>query len=330
MRIGVIGLAGVGRNHLEVLSRLPQYEIAAACDINGAVLAERTADMDLDRYTDAQEMMDNTALDAVSLCTPPKVHLPHTELAAERGIHVLCEKPMAPDTATCQRMIDACERAGVVLMIAHKKRYVSAIRRLKELADGPLGPIEVLMHRYPHPWMPEHEWFWAEDDGGGPLVENAVHAADTLRFLLGDVSRIYAEGDVFNARHHAPQLNVALYTARFASGAIAMVGAGMVSIPTPGMIFEDIYVACTHGIAEVSGPFDNPNKLTYAFRDDFRKMHTETFGDDPFVREFEHFDECVRTGASPLTSGYEGMKAVELCHAVKRSARSETPVTVGN
>ena len=110
-------------------------------------------------------------------------------------------------------------------MVAHKKRYVPAVARLRQLIDTDLGQPEGLYHRYPHPWMSEAAWFWAEDDGGGPLLENAVPAADTARFLLGDIERLYAEGDVFNAPRRAPQLNCAVYTVRAASGAIGMIGA---------------------------------------------------------------------------------------------------------
>lgn len=329
MRIGVIGLAGIGAHHLRVFAGLDEFELVAACDINPAVLEERTRDMDVARYGDAEEMMDRERLDAVSLCTPPKVHVPHTELAARRGIHVLVEKPMAPTPEACQVMIDACAAGGAVLMVAHKKRYVPAVARLRELIDTELGRPEVLYHRYPHPWMSEAEWFWAEDDGGGPLLENAVHAADTVRFLLGDIERLYAEGDVFNAPRRAPQLNCAVYTVRATSGAIGMIGAGMIGTPSPGLAFEDFYIACEHGTAQVSGDFDNPAHLRYALRARPAEVHSESFTDgDPFAAEFRHFAECVREGKEPLTSGSEGKKAIELCMAVKQSARTGQPVVL--
>ncbi len=329
MRVGIVGLAGIGQQHLRVMSAMEEYDVVALCDIREEVLRQRAEGLSVGCYTDFAEMLERETLDAVSLCTPPACHLPHTRLAAARGIHVLAEKPMAPDAVQCQAMIDACAEKGVVLMVAHKKRFVRAYRRLRELAEGPLGRIEVLMHRYPHPWMPETDWFWAEDDGGGPLVENAVHAADLLRFLLGDIERVYAEGDVFHAEHRAPQLNVALYTARAKSGAMAQVGAGMVAFPVPGMMFEDVYVACEHGIAEVSGDFDNPVRLRWALRSAPDALHHESFeGEEPFRDEFLHFAECVRTGATPVTSGAESRKAIELCLAVKRSARTREIVTL--
>ena len=327
MRIGIIGVRGIGNHHLNVLSAMDEFHVAAICDVDAGILAERAAGRELATYGDAAEMMDAERLDAVSLCTPPKWHLPHTRLAAERGIHVLCEKPMAPSVEDCAAMVDVCGSAGVALMIAQKKRFVRGVQRLRELLDGSLGQPWMLLHRYPHPWLPEMDWFWAEDDGGGPLLENAVHAADTLRFLLGEPVRVSAEGDTWGAAHRAPQLNCAVYTARFASGAIATVGAGMVALPAPGFMFEDLYVACEGGIAELSGDFDNPTRLRYAFRSAQSEVHEERFdGEDPFRAEFRHFLDCARDGREPLANGTEGLKSVAFALAVKQSARSGAAV----
>ena len=87
-------------------------------------------------------------------------------MAAIRGIHVLCEMPMVSTVADCQQMIDVCKANGVVLQIGHKKRFLPPLLRLKELAGGGLGPIQYMVHRYPHPGMSDKEWFWAESDGG--------------------------------------------------------------------------------------------------------------------------------------------------------------------
>jgi len=329
MRIAIVGLGGVGVHHLRIMSAMDEFEVVAACDTNEDLLQERTKGRSIACYADAAALLATERLDAVSLCTPPKAHPPHTRWAAERGVHVLCEKPMAPTPELCQQMIDDCTRHHVVLMVAHKKRFVAAVQRLKHLCDTDLGPIQVLYHRYPHPWMSEADWFWAEDDGGGPLVENAVHAADCLHFLMGDVERVYAEGDVFNAPHRAPQLNCAVYTARFQSGAMAMVGAGMIGTPAPGLMFEDFYAACVNGTAQVAGGFDNPTELKYAFRNKPTELHVEEFeGEDPFVAEFRHFSDCVATGRTPISSGPESKKAITLCHAVKASARTRTPVEI--
>ncbi|MBM4082585.1 MAG: Gfo/Idh/MocA family oxidoreductase, partial [Planctomycetes bacterium] len=108
MRIGVIGLAGVGKAHVLKFSALEGATLACVCDINKEVLAEAAAKHGVPGYADAGEMLAKEKLDGVSLCTPPASHLPLTRLAAERGVHVLCEKPMATTLEQCQGMIEVC------------------------------------------------------------------------------------------------------------------------------------------------------------------------------------------------------------------------------
>jgi len=326
MRVGVIGLAGVGRKHVDVFGEIA--ELACVCDLNKEVLSEAVTKSGARGYDDAKAMFEQEALDAVSLCTPPASHLPLTEMAAAKGVSVLAEKPMANSVENCQAMIDVCRDRGVTLMIAHKKRFVPMVAKLKELTQGDLGPIKFLLHRYPHPGMSRKDWFWSAQDGGGPILENAVHAADTIRFLCGDVERVHAEGSTAFAEERAPVINCAVYTVRFRSGAIATVGAGMVSCP--GFSFEDFYVATDAGVAEVSGPFDNADTLKYVYRENPKDVTEERVeGADPFLLEMQHFLECVEQKKEPLTSGSEGMKAVELCLAVKQSAAEGQPVVLG-
>ena len=328
MRVAVIGLAGVGRAHVDRWAKSPNAELVSVCDINRQIADEFASEYEVKGYTSTEEMLDTEDLTAISICTPPKVHLALTRMAAAGGIHVLCEKPMASTVSDCQEMIDVCRSAGVVLQIGHKKRFIPPLLRLKELTDGQFGPIQYMVHRYPHPGMSNKDWFWAEDDGGGPILENAVHAADILGFLMGDVERVYAEGGTFFAPHRKPQIDCAMFTLRFKSGAIGVVNAGMVSMG--GFSFEDFYVANENGVAEVIGRFDSAETLRYSFRDDPETLQEENYPNfDSFRAEIEHFIECIQTGNEPRASGKAGMKAVAICRAVKRSAEIGEPVKLG-
>ena len=327
MRVAVIGLAGVGRAHVDRWAKSPNAELVSVCDINRQIADEFASEYEVKGYASTEEMLDREDLTAISICTPPKVHLALTRMAAARGIHVLCEKPMASTVEDCQGMIDVCRSAGVVLQIGHKKRFIPPLLRLKELTAGDFGPIQYMVHRYPHPGMSNKDWFWAEDDGGGPILENAVHAADILGFLMGDVDRVYAEGGTFFAPHRKPQIDCAMFTLRFKSGAIGVVNAGMVSMG--GFSFEDFYVANENGVAEVMGRFDSAETLRYSFRNDPETLQEENYPNfDSFRAEIEHFIECIQTGREPRASGEAGMKAVAICRAVKRSAETGKPVTL--
>ncbi len=325
MKVAVIGLAGVGRVHVDQWAALPAAELVSVCDIMPPIAADFASRHNVKGYTSAEEMLDKEDLTAISICTPPKVHLVLTRMAAARGIHVLCEKPMASHVEDCQGMIDVCKVNRVVLQIGHKKRFIPPLVRLKELAEAEFGPIQYMVHRYPHPGTSDKDWFWAEDDGGGPILENAVHAADILGFLMGDVALVYAEGGTFFAQDRKPQIDCAVFTLRFTSGAIGVVNAGMVSMET--FSFEDFYVANEKGVAEVTGKFDRPEILRYGFRQYPSVVQQESYPNfDAFRAEIEHFMECIQTGSEPIASGEAGMKAVAICRAVKKSAEIGVPV----
>ena len=323
MRVGVIGLAGVGRTHISKWSEIA--DLVSVCDLDSTVLAQITESSQINGYTSVEQMLDKEDLQAISICTPPKSHLSITQQAADRGIHVLCEKPMASTVSDCQAMIDICSCQSVVLQIGHKKRFLPAIQRLKEISEGDLGIIQYMVHRYPHPGPSNRDWFWAEDDGGGPILENAVHAADILGFLMGNVTRVYAEGGNLLATDHKSQIDCAVYTLRFASGAIGVVNAGMVS--TPQFNFEDYYVATSAGVAEVKGKYDSADTIRYSFRSNPNQVEEKSFPNfDSFRAEIQHFVNCIETSEVPLADGYSGMKAVAVCRAVKQSSETGKPV----
>jgi len=330
LRVSVIGL-GIGARHADRYATLADARLVAVCDREESLAADAAAQYGCAASTDAERMLDDHRPDAVSICTPPATHAALTEAAAARGIHVLVEKPMAPTPADCERMIVACRQAGVQLMVGHKKRFAPPFVRLRELAapEGPLGPVRQVIARYVHGGMPDKDWFWSEEDGGGPILENHVHTADTLGFLAGRPSRVHAEGASRFVDGRAGQLNLAAYSARFSGlepgrDVVVSVGYGMVGpIPFRPLCDEHWLFACDRGVAEVSGPFDNPWLLRWALRGAQRAedVREEGWPDaDPFQSELEHFLDCVRNDRPPRAGGAAAKQAVEFCLAVKESA----------
>ena len=239
MRAAVIGLR-IGQRHAEVYRALEGVDLVALCDLDDAVLRQACQRFSVSQaYRDAEAMLDRAKPDAISVCTPPKSHLPLARAASERGIHLLVEKPMAVSPSEAEEMIRLCRDREVTLMVGHKKIFSPPIIRLRALLDRDLGPALYAIHRYPHPGWSDKAWFWSEDDGQGPIFENAVHAAYTLRFLLGEPERVYAEGGNLFPERHAHQIDGAVCTIRFRGGAVASLSAGMFGVMPFG--FEDYY-----------------------------------------------------------------------------------------
>jgi len=322
LRAGVIGL-GVGRRHALAYRNSDLCRLVSVADRNPA-LTGPFATSSTKVYASGVEMLESEDLDVVSVCTPPSTHCQLTVNALERGIDVLCEKPMAPTVRDCETMIQASRRTGRRLMIGFKKRFEHGYLRLKEEFSSSLDPY-MLQFTYVCTGGVRKSWFWSETDGGGPIIENTGHAVDLLRFLLGDVTRVYSEADNYIAKRLGiEQIDSAVFTLRFESGQVADVCAG--AWATGPLKRERLIAYCTNGIAEIQGAFDQPDLLKI-YR--YGGKTVETFNvlcTNPIEREIQAFLECVSSGTDPPIGGIDGMKALEICLAIKESARTGRPI----
>jgi len=319
MRVGVIGL-GIGKRHVQSYLALSDVDLVAVADLDPERRAWAVERCGCRTYEDGEALLEAEKLDAVSLCTPPASHLRLTCAAAQRGVHVLCEKPMAPTLEDCDAMVEVCRRHEVLLMIAQKKRFHPLVQRVKELTSGPLGPIRWAVVKYALGRV-GMDWFWDEADGGGPIQENSIHAVDTLRYLMGEVQTVMATGgNLFNP-DRAPQVDVAAVSLQFETGAVAALGLGQAT--EWACADEHFFFACEGGEARFSGPFDNAVRWWMALRSKPGEPETEEIApDDCFDREIGHFVECVRNGTEPLVTGESARNSVAVTLAIKESIRT--------
>ncbi|MEN6547918.1 MAG: Gfo/Idh/MocA family oxidoreductase [Armatimonadia bacterium] len=327
MKLAVIGL-GIGKVHAQVIHDAPDFELAAVCDLDEARVSECASRLGTRAYTDWQQMVNETRPDGVCLCTNPKSHLPLGSALAGCGVNVLCEKPMAPNVEQCLALAEACERAGVTLMIAQKKRFAPAIAFLKEHLNADFGKPLSLNYRY-HPGQVPMNWFWQEDDGGGPILENAVHVFDTLRYLIGDVKTVRGIGGNILNPDRAGQVDLALGLLEFENGCVGAVELGTAS--EWAMADEEFYLACEHTVVRSRGGFDRPSEILYLNR---AEAKPQTFcvdyegakGSQDFEAEIRHFVECIQKQQQPLITGRDAAKSIAVCQAMKRAVREGTTV----
>lgn len=173
LRAGIIGCGRAAAPGHALPYRLhPRVELAAVCDPDeekAAKLAKRFGIKDV--YGDAVEMMDGAGLDVVSVCTPTFLHAEQTGAAAARGIHVMCEKPMASGPAEGERMIKVCADAGVVLHIGYNKRFDAGILKVRNL---------VAAAAYGRCFQAEFRWYGLLTMGNVPAVRSAWKALGAL------------------------------------------------------------------------------------------------------------------------------------------------------
>ncbi len=194
LRFGLIGCGRISQVHLECLAKEPSTQLVAVADIDRAAADRAASAFSASAYSDPRKMIDECALDAVVLCTPPNTHKPLAELSLGRGLHVLCEKPLALSVEDASAMVEMASKAGRVLMMASKFRYVQDIVRAKNIMDsGLLGEIVLFENEFCSRVDMTHRWNARSDvSGGGVLIDNGSHSVDIVRFLLGPIETLQA------------------------------------------------------------------------------------------------------------------------------------------
>jgi predicted dehydrogenase len=228
LRVGLVGCGIVAKGHLQAIDGSPVWELSGIADIDEARLQEVQGRYPVAHaYGNHREMLDSVELDAVVVATHAESHCEITLDALSKGVHVLCEKPMASSVDECRRMADAAEANGLLLAINFNTRSSPQYRKIKQLIDeGAVGPIRVVRIVYnwsAHQWQPPErlEHFMAN---GGPLIDSAVHFFDGVRWYTGqEYVRIDANGLVLPPYEH-PQHGIA--SCLMDGGSIALVEAG--------------------------------------------------------------------------------------------------------
>ncbi len=191
VRVGLIGLGGIGVAHLKAYAQLPDVRVVAGAEPAEERGREVAAAYNVpDLYTNYEELLARDDIDAVDVCVPNYLHAPIGIAALEAGKHVLCEKPLALSGDEAKQMVDAAERAGRVLQVAFNHRRRGDAQVLKRYIDeGGLGRIYYAkaywMRRSGIPGL--GSWFTSKKlAGGGPLIDLGVHILDLAMYLLGE------------------------------------------------------------------------------------------------------------------------------------------------
>ncbi|PFG14553.1 Gfo/Idh/MocA family protein [Bacillus sp. es.036] len=195
LKIGVIGCGSIAKHrHLPEYAANTQIKIVAVCDIVKSRADETAVLYGAKSYESYEELLQNSEVDAVSVCTPNYLHAPVSIAALKAGKHVLCEKPMATSRADAKEMIEAASTSGKKLMIAHNQRFVPSHAKAREiLASGEIGKMYSFRTAFGHPgpegWSVDgkESWFFEKDKAFiGAMGDLGVHKTDLIRYLLNE------------------------------------------------------------------------------------------------------------------------------------------------
>jgi predicted dehydrogenase len=346
---GILGPGLVGAVHATALSRIPDARLVAVAGATAgsARAAALAAEQGARAHGDLRSLLADPAVDALIVCTPHPLHAEAAIAAAEAGRHVVVEKPMALRPDECDAMIAAADRAGVLLSVVSQRRWYPAVRRVKDAIDHgrigrpALGTVEVLGWRGPEYYAMDAWRGTLAGEGGGVLVNQAVHQLDLACWFLGEA--IDVDGWTANVNHPGIEVeDTAVAIVRFGSGAVGSIVAS--NSQRPGLHARihvhgsdgwsvgvetdrgSIFVAgvtppslATTDLWTIPGEEDRPERWTREDAAEVEGLDLATHFHEVQLRDVV---AAIRDGRPPAVTGDDGRRTVVLMAAIDEASRT--------
>ena len=316
MRIGLIGAGAVAPFHARAADRIPGVALTAVCDLNRAAAARVATEDGAAVYTDHRALMDSGDVDAVIVNTPHALHKQMVLDAAERGLHVLAEKPLATTLADCDAMVQACRGAGVTLAVGHIQHFLPDKRAVAAVvASGELGSVRLVHDYRSTDYRPgtRSPWFFSPAmAGGGALMNVGAHCLDRTVWLTGTPAWTVSATTV--ARFDVAVETDALLSLRHADTTSSV--SVLSDVPHP---VDEVSVVCERGVLVA-----DPRRGAFLRRDGRTRTLSEPGPDDipdAFRRQLTDFVDTV-SGKPPAVSLAHSRHVVELVLAAYQSSRA--------
>ena len=275
-------------------------------------------------YTTYDQIAQNPEVQVIYIVLPNSMHAEYTIRGAKAGKHILCEKPMATTTKDCERMIDACNKANVKLMIAYRSQYEpNDVALVKMIKDGKLGKLRQFVATNSQNEGDPTQWrLRREMAGGGCMPDVGVYCLNAARFLSGEepyeilATTWQPKDDPRFAEVEASCQGIA----RFPSGFTATFNSGYDAHKSQFLRIEG-----TEAFAELNPAFAYHGiKLRYSKLVDGQEvMHEPGIEEkDQFAAEMDHMALCVQQNLRPHTPGEEGLQDQRITDAIYESART--------
>ena len=341
-RYAVVGL-GIGRAHMDAAAQSERAELVAVCDLIEKKLAAAKAKYPYIRtYNDFDEMIKSPDIDIVSICLPSAMHADFAVRAMEAGKHVLIEKPIDITVAAAMKIEAARKKTGLVAGVVHQNRYNVPMAPIKAAVDeGRLGKI--FLGTFAVKWYREQSYFdgnwhgtW-DMDGGGSLMNQAVHTVDLMQWLMGEPVSVSSVMGIYN--HDIETEDLTVSTLKFEGGAVASFISTTCAYPG---ISTDIQLYGTRGTVEADADMLKTWKLADSDDEDVEEeeMLAKYGGgngraekNDPSVitghrAVVEDMICAVLDGHDPRIMPTEAMKSVRIVEAIYESARTGKEVKI--
>jgi predicted dehydrogenase len=325
MKLAVIGVGSMGRNHVRVLKDIPDIDLVGVVDVNVGTAQVMARRYGVRVFGDYSSLFEETPPDALVIAVPTIHHHEIAMAAIQRGMHLLVEKPIAAKVSEAQEMIDAARRKGVFLMIGHIERFNPAVLELKRRIDrGELGQVFMLHARRQSPYP-------GRIQDVGVASDLATHELDMMRYLANsEVAHMSAE--VSYVLRHSGREDIIFGLLRFENGVLGILDVNWV---TPTTVRE-ISITGERGMFVVNYLnqdlcfYENPARLSapegtiWDFTVQAGNMtRFQINRREPLRSELEAFIESIRKGIPPPVDGADGLQALRLAQGIIAQRKQE-------
>jgi UDP-N-acetyl-2-amino-2-deoxyglucuronate dehydrogenase len=342
MKVGIVGTGAIANMHARAYQNIG-FQLVACQNKTAARGCEFAQRWNAEFVASIQELCHYPGLDYVDVCSFPDSHLDPVKFCAAIKRPVMLQKPIATNLVEAKQMVDLARSAGIKLGVMSQHRFDDSTLFLKRaIAAGRLGKI--LQADAYVKWFRSDEYYsrpikgsW-QTEGGGALINQAIHQVDLLLHLIGPVAQVNGMWQL-GARHKIQSEDVVSAQFRYQSGAMGIVQAATAFWPGYP---ERIEFNGTNGSAIITGDrltaWDVLNDEPANATDPAPTSHSVASGSsDPmaisvttFERQFTDFAEAIRTGREPLSNGEDGYRALEFVLGVYQSCREKRTITLAS
>ena len=319
LRVGVIGLGSMGKNHARVCSEIDNIELVGVSDINPNTANTIASRVNTKPYVDYKELI--TDIDAAIIATPTVNHFEIANHLLDSGKHILVEKPICNTVEKAQMLVEKAANTGLILAVGHIEKHNPAVKFVKEaLAKGEFGElITVTSKRVSN--------FPGRIKDVGVILDFGVHDIDVMRLLAGEIVSVYAKAGRFNPGiNHEDHANIML---NFENG---ICGVMEINWLTPVKI-RKLFLTCSEKFIEAdyikqsvkisSSTFKDINEMNlYDSSVDFNVNQVALEKKEPLRNEIEDFIKAIEKNSKPLATGRDGLITLKICEAATLSYKN--------
>ena len=328
LKIGILGAGRIGKVHAaSITQHIDNAEVIAVADPNIGEAIHLTQKLKIPFNTDdVAKVFRNDDIDAIVICSPTDTHTEYIKMAAEKGKHIFCEKPIDMEISKIMEVNRIVEKAGIQMMVGFNRRFDPNFAKIKSLvSEGKIGDPHILKITSRDPGPPPMEYI---QSSGGLFLDMAIHDFDMARFITGDeVTEVYSRGTVLVDPEIGAlgDIDTAITVLQFRNGAIGVIDNSRKAVYGYDQRLE---IFGSGGMAKIDNNLPENHELYNDLGSHkskplhfFMERYTESY-----YQEMKEFINVVQQGGTPSVNGQDGLMSVAIGLAAKKSVQENRPI----